>query len=173
MAWKILNIGKANARIEELEKELAAAKTAPLGDSSAQLADAVASNEEISKQLETAKADLIVANATIGSLTSKLETAQGEVNALGAAVKTACDSLKISIPAGTNTAGMIALLQNSIPGLASAKAAEITAAVGAPPAPAAPKEAKSGATGEPAGAFKVAACAKQFLQSIGYQPKQK
>jgi chromosome segregation ATPase len=102
------NIGKANSRIAELEKEIAELKAAkPADDSAGKLADALASNETISEELTQAKADLATANAA-------LETAQGEVNAAGTALKSACSSLKLKLKDGATSAEMITALQDSV-----------------------------------------------------------
>lgn len=108
MAWKFLNIGKANARIDELEKSLtdahAATATAQAETKLAQ--DALASNEsEIVKNAEKLSADLSAANAELVAAKSSIANLSDELNAT-----------KVSVGAQ-----------------ASARAQEITAAQGQPP----------------------------------------
>lgn len=118
MAWKIFNIGKANAEIERLTAELATANakvTTPSADAS-QLADALASNEQISTQLTQANSDLATAKASITSLTTNLEKAQGEVTAVNAALKAACTAINLDISStlGQTNSAMITALQAGV-----------------------------------------------------------
>lgn len=112
MKWKIFNIGKANAEIERLEAELTSAKAATPDNT--QLTEALASNEEISKQLTQANADLVTAKASVKSLTTQLESAQTDLNGLGGSLKAACGDLKLSVKDGATNADMITALQNGV-----------------------------------------------------------
>ncbi len=115
MKFKIFNIGKANAEIERLEKELAALKSSPAGDP-AQLSEALASNEEISNQLSQANSDLAESRKNVSTLTANLEKSQGEVNAIGGALNAACTSLNLEIKDGATSAEMISALKNGVSG---------------------------------------------------------
>src|SRR5579872_405125 len=121
MAWKIFNIGKANAEVDRLaaevtrlEKELGVAKAAATGADASQLTDALASNETISAQLVQANADLATSKASISSLTANLEKEQGEVNASGGALKAACTALNLEIKAGATSLEIISALQGAV-----------------------------------------------------------
>ena len=166
--YTFFNIGKANAEIDRLNGELSAAKTSNPGDAQ-KLADVLASNEEISKLHQAAVTDLEASRQSISKLTSQLETAQSEVNTIGGAVKTACTALKVAFPATASTTEMISIMQTSIPSIAATKAQEITAAAGAPPAPAIPAAA---ADNKPkSGMSRIIAAAKADLATAGYAKK--
>jgi chromosome segregation ATPase len=127
MAWKFLNIGKANAEIERLETALAAeqakvttltqerdaAKTALAENDSEIAKNAAAVQTEITQvkaERDQAKADLGTAKTTIATLTQERDEAKA----------------KLTDPKGT------------IQSAATTKAAEITAAQGQPPIAAVP-----------------------------------
>jgi len=89
MAWKFLNIGKANAEIERLEKELAAeqGKVATLtkerDDAKAALEandSEIAKNaESVQKELTTAKADLTAAQGQVTAITKERDDAKAQL----------------------------------------------------------------------------------------------
>lgn len=117
MALKFWNIGKANARIDELEKLLAEAKAAkPADEVSINLAEALSSNETISVELTETK--------------TALQTAQEQVNSIGGALKAACAELKIELPVTATSADMVSALKTAVSGTLAklhVKAADIPA----------------------------------------------
>lgn len=64
--------------------------------------------------LGQAGTELATAKTTIGTLTANLEKAQGEVNATGGALKSACSALKLDIKEGATSADMVAALQGGV-----------------------------------------------------------
>ena len=60
--------------------------------------------------------DLATAQTTIGSLTGNLEKAQGEVNAIGGALKAACSAMKLEIKDGATSLEMISAMQSGVTG---------------------------------------------------------
>jgi len=143
MAWKFLNIGKANAEIERLEKELATikaerdeARTALESNNS----EAVKAAEGFQADLAIARTELEAAKGQVTKLTNDLSAATTELTTVKAELVTA--KAQIADPAG--------VIQKA----ASAKAAEITSSQGQPPvkvdpttSPAAPGKEQSGLTG--------------------------
>lgn len=120
MAWKIFNIGKANAEIERLEKELQDAKAGPAADSKA-LADALASNETISAQLTSANDQISTLTTEKTDLTDRLEKATSEVNTLGAQLKAAGEkidgavkTLKQEVKADATLADKLVALEQAV-----------------------------------------------------------
>jgi len=134
MAWKFLNIGKANAEIERLEKALAdeQAKTAALNKERDELKTAAEANdseiarnaEATGKELIQAKADLATAKQSVSTLTTERDDAKAQLATVGKER----DELKAKI----------ADPKGAIQTAASAKAAEITGAQGQPPIATAP-----------------------------------
>jgi len=111
MALKIWNIGKANARIDELEKQLAEKETDLV---------ALASNPtELENDLTQFKADLSTAKQTIGTLETAAKAHADQVSKLAVALASAEAKLAL-VPAQIETA-------------AAAKAVQQTAAQGIPP----------------------------------------
>jgi chromosome segregation ATPase len=109
--YAFYNIGQANAEITRLNAKIESLEKG--GDASA-LADALASNEQISAQLTQANADLATANQNASTLTTNLEKAQGEVNSIGAAIKSACDEMKLEVKAGATSLEMIAAMKGGV-----------------------------------------------------------
>ena len=150
MAYKFFNIGKANAEIERLEQELAAAKAAkPDATISAQLAEALASNETISGQLTAATAESAALKAQVSELTGKVTKLEAD------AAKHAVDMEN---------------LEKSVNDRAAKRAQEIQARLGSPAAPAVDPAAKTAAAGQ-TGMARLLAAAKSDLQRAGYVPK--
>lgn len=121
MAWKIFNIGKANSEIERLEKEVAALKAAPPAVApptadATQLAEAIESNSQISKQLEQANTDLATANESLKASKLALEKANTDLSVLGDALKTACSELKLEISQtlGQTPLAMVTALKDGV-----------------------------------------------------------
>lgn len=77
-------------------------------------------------------ADLLTAQATIGTLTAGLEKAQNEVNAIGLALKSACSAFKLDIKEGATSADMVSALQGSV----TSTLAKINVPISTIPAPA-------------------------------------
>lgn len=123
MVWKIFNIGKANERITALETEkaalesqIAALKAAPpaAGDSTAQLADALASNATISSALEKANADLAAANQARDLAESRLKEAGESNSQILESAKTACAELKLDVGGLSTATAMIGALKTGV-----------------------------------------------------------
>lgn len=93
MPFAFYNIAKANARISELEKEVADLKAKPAPDNPGALTDAVASNEALSQQLDTEKK-----NAE--KMATDLSAATGTLNNINASLKAACAALNLSVAEG-------------------------------------------------------------------------
>lgn len=87
MALKFFNIGKANARIEELESELARLRTVT-PEEQQKLSDVLMANDALSKQAEQAEADLATARASIHSLTEENQNLKAELTKATSAVNT-------------------------------------------------------------------------------------
>jgi hypothetical protein len=171
---KFFNIGKANAEIARLEAENASLKIAkPAGPETAQLADAVSSNEQISVELEQANLSLAVEKSGNKVLGSQLQTAQEQLNTLGAAIKAACVAHRLDVPATATSVEMVVLLSAGVATIASRKALEISAGAGAPAAPAAPADAKNPADKSASGLSRLVAAAKADLDRCGFVPKGK
>jgi chromosome segregation ATPase len=115
MAWKFLNIGKANAEIERLEKEVETAKAEAANAKTA----LETNNSEIAAQLEKVQGELTAANTSLAARTTELSSAKASLLAAQAEVTT----LKATI----------ADPKGEIEKRASAKALEITAGQGQPP----------------------------------------
>jgi len=111
MAWKFLNIGKANAEIDRLEAELAAAKTSAA--STAPTPDKIAALE---KRID----DLAASIATLGESVAILEKS----------ASTSADSFKVEIARLDKS---FADFQTSAKEIGSRLAAEITARQGQGP----------------------------------------
>lgn len=150
MALNIFNIGKANARIAELEQQVATlTASAGANDHSTELAEALASNEQISAQLATVTAE----NATLKTKVAGLEGQVSQLQAAAATHKTAMTNLEASVNEK-----------------AAKKAQEINAGLGAPAAPAVDAAAKAPAKNV-TGMNRVVAAAKADLERAGYTPK--
>lgn len=65
-------------------------------------------------ELTQANSDLATAKASVASLTANLEKAQGEVNALGGNLKTACTSMGLEAKEGATSADMITAIQGGV-----------------------------------------------------------
>jgi chorismate synthase len=171
---KFFNIGKANAEIARLEAENASLKAAkPAGAEVAQLADAVSSNEQISLELEQANTSLAAAKQTNVTLSAQLQTAQEQVNSIGAAIKTACVTHRLDVAANATSVELVTLLSTGVATIASRKALEITAGAGAPAAAAAPADAKNPADKSASGLSRLVNAAKADLDRCGFVAKGK
>lgn len=150
MAYQFFNIGKANARIEDLEKELATAKAAPGADAS-KIAELTASNNEISALLEKATADLAAANNQMATMAANHNASITKITA--------------------ESAALVAAAQASAGQKAAEQAQKIAASTGAPAAPVVPASA-AGPKSELKGFARMAAAAKRDLDAVGWKPKQ-
>lgn len=83
MAWKIYSIGKANAEIQRLENELAAAKAAPQ-ENETKISELAASNELLATELANTRQKLDASEKVITDLTAKLDEAQKLATTSGA-----------------------------------------------------------------------------------------
>jgi predicted nuclease with TOPRIM domain len=153
MAWKFLNIGKANAEIDRLNealvtsnKERDEARTA-LEDNGKEVAGEL---EKAQGQLKDSQAALATANNTISALT-------GEKAELGKQVAKLTEDLR-----ATTEAVQVKVAH---------KVADVLAAAGAPPAPAAPAAAKAPANNL-TGMDRIRAAARVDLQAAGYEKKE-
>ena len=109
MGLNIFNIGKANAKIAELEAKIIELSGKP-DESAPKLAEALASNESISKQLEQVSADLMTAQQTIAAL----EPISTEVAGIKTALSEALASLKIETKPDSAAVESIAALKTSV-----------------------------------------------------------
>ena len=114
------NIGAANKEITRLAARIAELEAAKPVDQSAQLADALASNDQISTELSAVKAELVSKETELTTSKSSIASLQAEL----AATKT------------------------SVAAQAAAQAAVITAAQGQPPLAVLPQSPTSSAGGD-------------------------
>jgi septal ring factor EnvC (AmiA/AmiB activator) len=111
MALKIWNIGKANARIDELEKQLAEKETEVL---------ALAANPvELETELTQTKSDLATAKQTIGTLEAAAQASAAQV------AKFTSDLASAN--------AQLALVPAQVEASAAAKSVQIVASQGIPP----------------------------------------
>lgn len=101
------NIGAANKEIVRLAARITELESAKPVDKSAALADALASNDEISKQLETAKTDLSAKTSAFDQLTT-------QHNALSSALDAACLAAKCEIPANATAVEKLGILTGAV-----------------------------------------------------------
>lgn len=111
------NIKKANAEIEardakilDLEKQLATRGP----DESARLADAMASNEELSKQFEQVSSDLATAKTTIGEIEAKFRASANLLESNNDAIDKAVSALGLTVDAKAPAAEKIAAIQTAV-----------------------------------------------------------
>ena len=74
------NIGKANQEIVRLNAKISEIESAKPEDQSSQLADAVASNEQVSVELNRVSADLAAKETALDQLTTKFNTLNTELD---------------------------------------------------------------------------------------------
>jgi chromosome segregation ATPase len=147
MAYQFYNIGKANARIAELEAELATAKAAtPDQQLQARLDEALASNEDISNQLTAATAENTKLQKSVTELTEAKTSLGSELTAVTSALTLACTQMGVGTDeevAKLSNADKVAALQKSV--------TKAVASIGVTPAaiPSASANAAPGAADKP------------------------
>jgi uncharacterized protein (DUF3084 family) len=118
MAYQFYNIGKANARISELETELATAKAAtPDQQLQTRLAETLASNEETSAQISAVSAENTKLQASVTELTTAKNALGSELTAVTSALTLACTQMGVGTDeevAKLSNADKVAKLQSSV-----------------------------------------------------------
>lgn len=152
MAWKFLNIGKANEEITRLNAEVSKV-TQERDDARAALeangTEVSKAAEEIQANAETLKAENLKLAGQVTSLTGQVATQAAEITRLNGIVAGEPERVKITV---------------------AGKVAEAQAAIGAPAAPAVPPSAAKPGAGL-TGMARIRAAAQADLDAAGYQAK--
>ena len=145
MAWKFLNIGKANARIDELESQLSA-----VSKERDEAKSVLESNySEISAHAEDIQKELETRNSELAALKSSVLASQTEVSNLRAELKSKDGEVEIKV---------------------ARQLQQHQSALGQPSAPVVPTEAKKPAAAL-VGMARLLAHARADLDSAGYVKK--
>lgn len=152
MAWKFLNIGKANARIDELESQLAAVtkeRDDALKASGENSTEIQAEHERVSKQAEDASAKCKQLESDLTTAKTSIASSQTKIAELESKLAAKDSEVKIQV---------------------ARQAQEIQAQLGQPPKPEPPK-AGTVQPGAETGMSRVLASAKADLDRAGYVRK--
>ena len=152
MAFKFLQIGKANAEIERLTAELAKV-TKEKEDAQAAVAD---NGNEVAKEAEKLQADLGTAKQSISTLTGERDAAVSQLAGKDAEIKSLTEKL--------------AAKDGEVKIQVARQVAETQSQLGAPPIPAPPKEATAtGTNGKgKVGMARVLDLCREDLKKAGY-----
>lgn len=108
------NIGKANQEINRLAARIAELESAKPVDQSAALADALASNDEISKQLSDAKSALETAKTNLSAKTSAFDQLTTQYSSLSSALDAACLAAKCEHEKDMSPLDMVSALTGAV-----------------------------------------------------------
>lgn len=108
------NIGKANQEINRLAARIAELESAKPVDQSAALADALASNDEISKQLSDAKSALETAKTNLSDKSAAFDLLTTNYNSLSTELDAACVAAKCEVAEGATPSEKLASLTGAV-----------------------------------------------------------